>query len=202
MHISQITIKSFKTLGEATFNPGQVNVFVGANGSGKTTTLEAIGLVSAALTDRIDINSMNRKGIRLSVPRLYKSNFADLTRASPTIGFGIKWEHDGDAYDYSVNLNVPNEKEAAMRDTWRYHSEHITQNGVYLCGRSGASQTDYDPYIGLFLQELLVTLSLSYGIIVFISQTRKRCVVRKSIPIRTVPWDCAAADWRKPLMCF
>lgn len=173
MHISQITIKSFKTLGEATFNPGQVNVFVGANGSGKTTTLEAIGLVSAALTDRIDINSMNRKGIRLSVPRLYKSNFADLTRASSTIGFGIKWEHDGDTYDYSVNLNVPNEKEAAMRDTWRYHSEQFTQNGVNLCGRSGASQTDYDPYIGLFLQEKNLSANAARDAI---AQLRDYCI--------------------------
>lgn len=159
MRISQISIKGFKTLDDVSFEPGQVNVFVGANGSGKTTILEAVGLMSAALSDRIDNNSMNRKGIRLSVPRLYKSNFSDLARVSPTIGFGMKWEHEGDTYDYMVNLNVPNEKDAAMRDTWRYHSEHIVKNGESLGGRSGASQAGYDPYVGLFLQEADVSLS-------------------------------------------
>lgn len=159
MRISQISIKGFKTLEEVSFEPGQVNVFIGANGSGKTTILEAVGLLSAALTDRIDNNSMNRKGIRLSVPKLYKSNFSDLPRVSPTIAFGMKWEHAGDMYNYSVNLNVPNEKDASMRDTWRYHSEHIDKNDVALGGRSGASQAEYDPYVGLFLQESDVSLS-------------------------------------------
>lgn len=159
MRISQISIKGFKTLDDVTFDPGQVNIFIGANGSGKTTILEAVGLLSAALTDRIDNNSMNRKGIRLSVPRLYKSNFSDLSRVSPTIAFGVKWEYAGDAYSYAVNLNVPNEKDAAMRDTWRYHSEHIEKNNVGLGGRSGASQAVYDPYVSLFLQETDVSLS-------------------------------------------
>lgn len=159
MQISEITIKSFKTLDSVTFQPGRVNVFIGANGSGKTTILEAIGMLSAALTDRIDNNSMNRKGIRLSVPKLYKSNFIDLSRTAPTVGLSMKWVHDGDYYDYAVNLNVPNEKDAAVRDTWRYHSEHISKNKKNIAGRSGASQNARDPYMGLFLQESDVSLS-------------------------------------------
>lgn len=51
------------------FEPGRVNVFIGANGSGKATILEAIGLL-CAMTDRVDNAGMQRKGIRLSVPGL------------------------------------------------------------------------------------------------------------------------------------
>ena len=64
-----------------------VNVFIGSNGSGKTTILEAIGLLCAAMTDRVDNASMQRKGVRLSVPGLYKSAFSDLKRKVPTINF-------------------------------------------------------------------------------------------------------------------
>ena len=48
MEIKKISIKSFKTLNDVEFDPGRVNVFIGANGAGKTTILEAIGLLSAA----------------------------------------------------------------------------------------------------------------------------------------------------------
>ena len=78
LNIKKLVFKNFKTLEEVSFEPGRVNVFIGANGSGKTTILEAIGLLCAAMTDRVDNASMQRKGIRLSVPGLYKSAFSDL----------------------------------------------------------------------------------------------------------------------------
>ena len=39
------------------------------------------------MTDRVDNASMQRKGVRLSVPGLYKSAFSDLKRKVPTINF-------------------------------------------------------------------------------------------------------------------
>ena len=86
MNIERISIKGFKALNNVTFEPGNVNVFIGANGSGKSTILEAIGVLSAAMTDRVDNNSLDRKGIRLSTPSLYKSSFRDSNKKK-TIGF-------------------------------------------------------------------------------------------------------------------
>ena len=91
LNIKKLVFKNFKTLEEVSFEPGRVNVFIGANGSGKTTILEAIGLLCAAMTDRVDNASMQRKGIRLSVPGLYKSAFSDLRRKAPTINFDVSW---------------------------------------------------------------------------------------------------------------
>ena len=50
LNIKKLVFKNFKTLEEVSFEPGRVNVFIGANGSGKTTILEAIGLLCAAMT--------------------------------------------------------------------------------------------------------------------------------------------------------
>lgn len=139
MNINKLAFRNFKTLENVSFEPGRVNVFIGANGSGKTTVLETIGLLCAAMTDRIDNSSMQRKGIRLSVPGLYKSAFSDLKRKAPTINFDVSWSQNEKNYQYAVNLNVPNESDSARRDMWRYRSEKLTVNNETVWGRSGAS---------------------------------------------------------------
>lgn len=49
MTIREINVKNFKSLYDVSFQPGKVNVFIGANGSGKSTILEAIGILSGAM---------------------------------------------------------------------------------------------------------------------------------------------------------
>ena len=66
INIEKIAIKNFKSLYDVSFKPGKVNVFIGANGSGKSSVLEAIGILSAAMSDRVNNNALQRKGIRLS----------------------------------------------------------------------------------------------------------------------------------------
>lgn len=153
MNIKQLSFKNFKTLEDVCFEPGRVNVFIGANGSGKTTILEAIGLLCAAMTDRVDNASMQRKGIRLSVPSLYKSAFADLKRKASFVGLDVSWCQDEKNYQYSVNLNVPSEAVSAKRDMWRYHSEKLKIDNNQIWGRSGASRIPYDQYVGLLMLE-------------------------------------------------
>ena len=147
MKINQISIRDFKALKDVSFSPGFVNVFVGANGSGKSTLLEAIGVLSAAMTDRVDGNSLSRKGVRLSAPNLYKSAFKGSTR-SQTISLGIQWNTEDEEmpFNYSVHLNVPAEDNA-----WRYHSEALFHGDNKVWGRSGRSIEDYDRYVSMML---------------------------------------------------
>ncbi|MCD8103879.1 MAG: AAA family ATPase [Lachnospiraceae bacterium] len=65
MKLKNISFGNFKSLYNTSFEPGKVNVFIGANGSGKSTILEGIGLLSAAMTDRVDAGSLQRKGSSL-----------------------------------------------------------------------------------------------------------------------------------------
>ena len=136
MRIDQIVIKDFKALKDVSFSPGRVNVLIGANGSGKSTLLEAMGVLSAAMTDRVDGNSLMRKGVRLSAPGLYKSAFKD-TQKSKTMTFEISWQNnaDEDAYRYNVHLNAPSDD-----NVWRYHSETLSKGEEQIWGRSGRSK--------------------------------------------------------------
>lgn len=145
MRIDRISIKGFKALSNVSFEPGNVNVFIGANGAGKSTILEAIGVLSAAMTDRVDNTSLDRKGIRLSTPNLYKSSFRG-DRKTPTIGFQIHWTDSNGTIAYDLNLNNPKDDSA-----WRYHSEALYRNDIKLWGRSGNSQIQYDDRVGMLM---------------------------------------------------
>ena len=146
MKLRKISFGNFKSLYNTSFEPGKINVFIGANGSGKSTVLEAIGLLSAAMTDRVDASSLQRKGVRLSASNLYKSRFKSIDRMKPTIDLSLEWEHERDVFQYDVHLTTPTDT-----DYWKYHSEAFTQNGEKKWGRSNASQNQNNSYIGFFL---------------------------------------------------
>ena len=132
MKIREILIRNFKSLYNVSFEPGKLNVFIGANGSGKSSILEAVGVLSAAMTDRVNTNSLQRKGVRLSTSALYKSKFSSLQKESKTVDFAIKWSKEENAYEYSTHLTVPTDD-----DAWRYFAESVTCNGkkIYVHGR-------------------------------------------------------------------
>ena len=50
--LEQLEISRFKSIKAEKLDLGQVNLFIGGNGAGKTSLLEAIGLVSACLGQR------------------------------------------------------------------------------------------------------------------------------------------------------
>lgn len=147
MKLKKIAFGNFKSLYHTSFEPGKVNVFIGANGTGKSTILEAIGLLSAAMTDRVDANSLQRKGVRLSTPSLYKSSFKSLDKIKSTIDLSVEWDeqNQADIFRYDVHLTTPKDT-----DYWKYHSEAFFQNGEKKWGRSNASQKQSNSYIGFF----------------------------------------------------
>ncbi|MCI6466277.1 MAG: hypothetical protein MSA90_12510 [Faecalicatena sp.] len=104
--------------------------------------MEAIGLLSAAMTDRVDASSLQRKGVRLSASSLYKSRFKNSGRTKLTIDLSLAWEERSDIFKYDVHLTTPTDT-----DYWKYHSESFSQNGVKKWGRSNASQNQGNNYI-------------------------------------------------------
>ncbi len=145
MKIREISIQNFKSLYNVSFEPGKLNVFIGANGSGKSSVLEAVGVLSAAMTDRVNTNSLQRKGVRLSTSALYKSKFSSVKKESKTIDLAIKWSKKENAYEYATHLTVPTDD-----DSWKYFAESVTCNGEKVYGRSNASSAQMNNKVGYY----------------------------------------------------
>lgn len=101
--IGSITIKGFKSVVEAEIPLGRLNVFVGANGSGKSVVLEALGVLGAAADGRVDDAALLRRGVRPGVPALYKNAFA-AGGIPPVITFNAR-SSDSPPVIYDVSLD-------------------------------------------------------------------------------------------------
>ena len=64
--VKTLKIESFKSIESVELELVTVNVFIGANGSGKSNLLEAFALLAAAAFGRVDPESLVRRGCRPS----------------------------------------------------------------------------------------------------------------------------------------
>lgn len=117
--ITSIHIRGFKSLQHESLDIGNVNVFIGANGSGKSNILEAVGVLSAASSSNVDDESLMRRGVRPGLPTLYKSSFKR-KRTPSDIYFEV---HSSDNICYKVALYNPLERPAKA---WKYKSESMS----------------------------------------------------------------------------
>jgi predicted ATPase len=121
--LKKIRIQGFKSIVDQEIEPGQVNVLIGANGSGKTAMLEAIGMLSAAISGYVDDESLERRGVRLGIPQLYKSSFKDFK--ADHISLSIDSGNSDEMWHYSVELANPNEN---PERAWIYQHERLNLN--------------------------------------------------------------------------
>lgn len=139
--LRNLSVKAFKSLVELDIELGRINVFVGANGSGKSNILEAVGVLGAAANGRVDDESLLHRGVRPGVPALYKSSFKGLKRRP-----SIRFEASSDAASFGVELHNPIHDPSPA---WKFKSEQLLEHGVALTGRSPASYETLDPERGL-----------------------------------------------------
>jgi predicted ATPase len=81
--ISKVSIKNFKSVEHLELDLGRFNVFIGENGCGKSNVLEAIAMGSAASADKLDRETLETKGIRITENRFFKSAFSDFYKDKP-----------------------------------------------------------------------------------------------------------------------
>jgi len=145
--ISSIHIRNFKSIADARLEFGRVNLLVGANGSGKSNLLEAIGLYAACLGRGITADVLSAKGVRLSAARIFKSSFKK--RPTPA---GIYLDGVIAAAKYTVALrtkprssNLEFRSEALIEDTATVFSRHLTR-----ARKTPRDPFDADPHRGLW----------------------------------------------------
>jgi predicted ATPase len=121
--IAEITYRSFKSLRELTLPLGQINLFVGANGSGKSNLLEGLGVLSAAAYGRVDDETLLRRGVRPGVPRVYKTAFPGAGQGKET---DILFEATTDTgATYAVTLWNPMQK---PNSAWKFKTERLERS--------------------------------------------------------------------------
>jgi energy-coupling factor transporter ATP-binding protein EcfA2 len=128
--VERIRIQGFKSIVDQTIELGCLNVIVGANGSGKTALLEAIGVLGAAADGRVDDDELLRRGVRPGVPERFKSAFADLKRPSHSI---VLRAEDAAGHYYAVSLDNPKRSPGTP---WRFRAETLGHGVRTVLSRS------------------------------------------------------------------
>ncbi len=75
--VRELSIENYKSIRKLTLELGQVNVLIGANGSGKSNILEAVAFGSAGARNKLDNEYLVPRGIRVTEPRFMRSAFPD-----------------------------------------------------------------------------------------------------------------------------
>lgn len=126
--IKKLVVKGFKSIWLDTLDLGQLNVFIGTNGAGKSNLLEAIAMLSASLEGGIDYEKLQRRGARLSSSAIFRSAFKNKNRTS-----AFKLAADFGGLSYSMDINA--------EGGFRYLAESIKHNGKLIGGRSNNGAT-------------------------------------------------------------
>lgn len=143
MTIREIHIRGFKSIVDQTLALGRVNCFIGANGVGKSNVLEAMGVLSAAASGRVDDEAIIRRGVRAGLPRLFKTSFAG-TQIPPHITLEAHGESDT---TFRVSLLNPLEK---PEPAWSFKTEFLSSRGKEVVSRGvRGGNENLDPMAGL-----------------------------------------------------
>lgn len=126
--LSRIHIRGFKSLADVEVDLGRFNVFVGANGSGKSALLEAIGLLGCAASGKVDDEAFGRRGVRPGLPALYKTAFK--TKPIRRV-ISLSAESDGAFYDVSLDNPITRPEGA-----WRFTNENVKRGQKTVASRS------------------------------------------------------------------
>jgi len=144
MRLREIHIKGFKSIVDQTIAFGRVNCFIGANGTGKSNVLEAIGVLSAAAAGRVDDEAIIRRGVRAGLPRVFKTSFSGIP-IPPHIHLEATGEPDA---TFRVSLLNPLD---APEPAWSFKTEFLASGATEIVTRGprGKKALNLDETAGL-----------------------------------------------------
>lgn len=114
--IRELTIKNYKSILDQTIELGRINVFIGENGCGKTNLLEAVAMAAAALTDKLEVEELFNRGMRVAKPSLMRSSF--LGAKSKEIVIRCELDTADPESDDSVELRISADESSKARVKW------------------------------------------------------------------------------------
>ena len=143
--LERLSVRTFKSLDDVTVELGVVNVFIGANGSGKTNLLEALGVLAAAADGKVDDQTLLARGVRPGLPALYKSAFPARPgeRVHRHLFFGARSTSQA---KYEISLHNPLKD---PKPAWRFKKERWEDTDNHIVGRPPAQRVKANPELGL-----------------------------------------------------
>ncbi len=123
--IKEIKIENFKSIESLNLDLGRLNVFIGANGSGKSNILEGIAFGSVALADRLDNGYIENKGARLD--RIFLKSAFEVNNKKDIL---IQFQNSTDFI--AVRVSPPNKELLSpwIAKTQKSSSKDVTANDV------------------------------------------------------------------------
>ncbi len=135
--IRELTIKNYKSILDHTIELGRINVFIGENGCGKTNILEAMAMAAAALTDKLTVEELFNRGMRVAKPSIMRSSFPGAKSKEIVLGIGFEAERAGGRESVEVRLSAPDGSVAEVK--WSdAHAEKETRAQVKPKGDPGS----------------------------------------------------------------
>jgi energy-coupling factor transporter ATP-binding protein EcfA2 len=100
--VTKLTVKGYKSIVSDTIELGRFNVFIGANGCGKTNILEVLATVGAQCGNDLTFDGLYNRGVRIARPDLVQSSF--LQNRNQTIRMDLSINIGGSNENYSCEL--------------------------------------------------------------------------------------------------
>jgi hypothetical protein len=147
MIVDTFSVQNFKSIESAELALGVVNVFIGANGSGKNNLLEAFGVLAAAAFGRVDDESLIRRGCRPG--GYYKPLFKETSPDALTL-LEAKARDDS----YQITLSSP---EPGRFSGWEFERELWTSAKTAIVNRTPENASKGDPQAGIAALRLAET---------------------------------------------
>lgn len=144
MKIKQVTISGFKKVDQLAFEPGKINVLVGANGSGKSSTLEAIryGLTGDYPADPV-MGGKEQAIVKLEIP-----DIGTITR-----------KHNGVKSEVRLNGKTTSQTSLEQLLTEAFGASAKMADLMTSMAVSGMSKGDLSAF---FLKEGQIPISISF----------------------------------------
>lgn len=170
--ISKLKVESFKSIESAEIELGLVNVFIGANGSGKSNLLEALALLSAAASGKVDQSTLVWRGCRAS--SYFQPMFPGCSPETETT-----FTATGANVSYQAALQAPPRRLLP----WEFRSERLVEADEVLVDRKSHTNGHHnDPQVGIAALKL-AEVSPESPASVFMKSLAGFCIYSADTPI-------------------
>ncbi len=138
--ITKISLQGFKSIKNIEdLELGLINVFIGANGSGKSNILEAVGMLSAATEGSVEAKHLLERGVRHCMPVLYKTSLKGIDQPVIVLKAAGNWNGIEAKYEVMLNNSIETpkdsltfEQEQLLHDNNRQLQKILSNYAVYM----------------------------------------------------------------------